>query len=73
MMAGTHLELRQSKKASLLALTDWEMERRVPPSVRADLYVSLHSPSQGRSSSLFLEIDLRTEQSARIREKLAGG
>ncbi|MEV7162996.1 replication-relaxation family protein [Streptomyces microflavus] len=72
MMADTYLELRWAEKAGLLAVTDWEVERRVPPSVRADLYVSLAFPSQGRSSSFFLEIDLSTEQPARIREKVAG-
>lgn len=72
MMADTYLELRRAEKAGLLAITDWEVERRVPPNVRADLYVSLDFPSQGRSSSFFLEIDLSTEQPARIREKVAG-
>ncbi|SCE18158.1 replication-relaxation family protein [Streptomyces sp. DvalAA-19] len=72
MMADTYLELRRAEKAGLLAVTDWEVERRVPPSVRADLYVSLDFPSQGRSSSFFLEVDLSTEQPARIREKVAG-
>lgn len=72
MMADTYLELRRAEKAGLLSVTDWEVERRVPPSVRADLYVSLDFPSQGRSSSFFLEIDLSTEQPARIREKVAG-
>ncbi len=72
MMADTYLELRRAEKAGLLAVTDWEVERRMPPSVRADLCVSLGFPSQGRSSSFFLEIDLSTEQPARIREKVAG-
>ncbi|MFE1887231.1 replication-relaxation family protein [Streptomyces microflavus] len=72
MMADTYLELRRAEKAGLLAVTDWEVERHVPPSVRADLYVSLTFPPQGRSSSFFLEIDLSTEQPARIREKVAG-
>ncbi|MDX2404918.1 replication-relaxation family protein [Streptomyces microflavus] len=72
MMADPYLELRRAEKAGFLAVTDWEAERRVPPSVRADLYVSLHSPSQRRSSSFFLEIDLSNEQPARIREKGGG-
>ncbi|MFJ7193117.1 replication-relaxation family protein [Streptomyces bacillaris] len=72
MMADTYLELRRAEKAGFLTVMDWEVERRVPPSVRADLYVSLDFPSQGRSSSFFLEIDLSTEQPARIREKVAG-
>ncbi|MFF2534488.1 replication-relaxation family protein [Streptomyces cyaneofuscatus] len=72
MMADTYLELRRAEKAGLLSITDWEVERRVPPSVRADLYVSLDFPPQGRSSNFFLEIDLSTEQPARIREKVAG-
>ncbi|WP_430478115.1 replication-relaxation family protein [Streptomyces sp. P11-1] len=72
MMADTYLELRRAEKVGLLTITDWEVERRVPPSVRADLYVSLDFLSQGRSSCFFLEIDLSTEQPARIREKVAG-
>ncbi|MET4669126.1 replication-relaxation family protein [Streptomyces sp. PvR018] len=72
MMVDTYLELRRAEKVGLLTVADWEVERRVPPSVRADLYVSLDFPSQGRSSSFFLEIDLSTEQPARIREKVAG-
>ncbi|MET9980573.1 replication-relaxation family protein [Streptomyces microflavus] len=46
MLADTHLELRRAEKVGLLSDTDWEVERRVPPSVRADLYVSLAFPSQ---------------------------
>lgn len=72
MMADTYLELRRAEKAGVLAVTDWEVERRVPPGVRADLYVALDFPQQGRSSAYFLEIDLSTEQPARIREKVAG-
>ncbi|MFC8829022.1 replication-relaxation family protein [Streptomyces sp. NPDC057137] len=72
MMADTYVELRRAEKAGVLAVTAWEVERRVPPSVRADLYVALDFPQQGRSSAYFLEIDLSTEQPARIRDKVAG-
>jgi hypothetical protein len=72
MMADTYLELRRAEKTGVLSVAAWEVERRVPPSVRADLYVSLDFPQQGRSSAFFLEIDLSTEQPARIREKVAG-
>ncbi|MGW3287526.1 replication-relaxation family protein [Streptomyces sp. NPDC001002] len=72
MMADTYLELRRAEKAGILSMPAWEVERRVPPSVRADLFVSLDFPQQGRSSAYFLEIDLSTEQPARIREKVAG-
>lgn len=72
MMADTYLELRRAEKTGVLSVAAWEVERRVPPSVRADLYVSLDFPQQGRSSAYFLEIDLSTEQPARIREKVAG-
>ncbi|WP_369042465.1 replication-relaxation family protein [Streptomyces sp. Midd1] len=72
MMADAYLELRRAEKAGVLSVTAWEVERRVPPSVRADLYVSLDFPQQERSSAFFLEIDLNTEQPARMREKVAG-
>lgn len=72
MMADVYLELRRAEKTGILSVMVWEVERRVPPSVRADLYVSLDFPQQGRSSAFFLEIDLSTEQPARIREKVAG-
>lgn len=72
MIADTYLELRRAEKLGVLSITAWEVEQAVPPSIRADLYVTLDFPPQGRSSSYFLEIDLSTEQPARIREKVAG-
>ncbi|MEU3251078.1 replication-relaxation family protein [Streptomyces sp. NPDC006997] len=72
MMADTYLELRRAESAGVLAVKAWEVERRVPPSVRADLYVALEFPQQRRQSAYFLEVDLSTEQPARIREKVAG-
>lgn len=72
MIADTYLELRRAEKAGVLAVTAWEVERQVPPSVRADLYVVLDFAHDHRSSAYFLEIDLSTEQPARIREKVAG-
>ncbi|MGW0495773.1 replication-relaxation family protein [Streptomyces sp. NPDC003007] len=72
MIADTYLELRRAERAGVLALKEWEVERRVPPSVRADLYVMLDFPQQGRQSAYFLEVDLSTEQPARIREKVTG-
>jgi hypothetical protein len=48
------------------------LERPVPPNVRADLFATVDFPQQGRGSSYFLEIDLGTEQPARIREKVDG-
>ncbi|MEV8548141.1 replication-relaxation family protein [Streptomyces sp. NPDC051572] len=72
MIADTYLELRRAEKLGVLSITAWEVEQAVPPSVRADLYVALDFPPQRRSSSYFLEIDLSTEQPARIREKVEG-
>ncbi|WP_314410138.1 replication-relaxation family protein [Streptomyces kroppenstedtii] len=72
MIADTYLELRRAEKLGALAVTAWEVERGVSPSVRADLYVAMDFPQQGRSSAYFLEVDLSTEQPARIREKVAG-
>ncbi|MFI9175970.1 replication-relaxation family protein [Streptomyces lincolnensis] len=72
MIADTYLELRRAEGAGVLAVREWEVERRVPPSVRADLYVALDFPQQGRQSAYFLEVDLSTEQPARIREKVTG-
>ncbi|WP_189148168.1 replication-relaxation family protein [Streptomyces lacrimifluminis] len=72
MIADTYVELRRAETAGVLSIQHWEVERPVPPSVRADLAVSLDFPQQGRQSAFFLEIDLSTEPPARIREKVAG-
>ncbi|HEV3170378.1 MAG TPA: replication-relaxation family protein [Actinocrinis sp.] len=71
MIADTYLELRRAENRGLLTVKRWEVERSVPP-VRADLFVHLDYPAQGRSSSYFLEIDLATERPVRIVEKLSG-
>lgn len=72
MIADTYLELRRAEKLGVLRLNDWSVELPVPPSVRADLFAAVEYPGQQRSSSYFLEIDLGTEQPARIREKVQG-
>lgn len=72
MVADVYVELRRAEKLGVLRLTDWAVETPVPPSVRADLAVSLDFPQQSRSSRYFLEIDLGTERPARITEKIAG-
>lgn len=72
MIADTYLELRRAERLGVLALKEWAVELPVPPAVRADLFVSVEYPQQARSSQYFLEIDLGTEQPARIREKVAG-
>jgi hypothetical protein len=72
MIADTYLELRRAEEAGVLALKEWAVELPVPPAVRADLFAVVDFPQQGRSSSYYLEIDLGTEQPARIREKVAG-
>ncbi|WP_329101624.1 replication-relaxation family protein [Streptomyces sp. NBC_01439] len=72
MIADTYLELRRAEKLGVLQLKDWSVEFPVPPSVRADLFAMVEYPQQERRSSYFLEIDLGTEQPARIREKVAG-
>lgn len=72
MIADTYLELRRAEKLGVLTLNEWAVERPVPPSVRADLFAVVDFPQQGRGSSYFLEIDLGTEQPARIREKVDG-
>lgn len=72
MVADTYLELRRAENAGVFALKDWDVERPVPPAVRADLFVTLDFPQQSRSGSYFLEIDMGTEAPKRIREKLAG-
>ncbi|KUO18406.1 replication-relaxation family protein [Streptomyces dysideae] len=72
MVADVYLELRRAEKLGVLRLTDWSVEIAVPPTVRADLAVSVDFPQQSRQSRYFLEIDLGTERPARITEKLAG-
>ncbi|WP_066945400.1 replication-relaxation family protein [Streptomyces lushanensis] len=72
MIADTYLELRRAEQAGVPALKEWAVELPVPPAVRADLFAVVDFPQQGRSSSYYLEIDLGTEQPARIREKVAG-
>lgn len=72
MVADTYAELRRAERLGVLALTDWAVERSVPPNVRADLAVSLDFPQQSRRSRYFLEIDLGTERPTRITEKVAG-
>jgi hypothetical protein len=72
MIADVYLELRRAERAGVLTVTAWEVERQVPPSVRADLYAALDFAHDHRSSAYFLEIDLSTEQPARIREKVLG-
>lgn len=72
MVADVYVELRRAERLGVLRLTDWTVETAVPPSVRADLAVSLDFPQQSRSSRYFLEIDLGTERPARITEKVAG-
>ncbi|WP_435212626.1 replication-relaxation family protein [Streptomyces sp. bgisy034] len=72
MVADAYLELRRAEKAGLLTLKDWDIEKPVPPSVRADLFVALNFPQQRRHSSYFLEIDMGTEAPKRIRDKVAG-
>lgn len=71
MIADTYLELRRAEKTGVLTVGRWEVERSVPP-IRADLFVEVNYPAQGRGSSYFLEIDLATERPVRIVEKLAG-
>ncbi|WP_416982950.1 replication-relaxation family protein [Streptomyces sp. T028] len=72
MIADTYLELRHAEKAGVLSFKEWAVELPVPPAVRADLFAAVDFPHQGRSSSYYLEIDLGTEQPARIREKVEG-
>ncbi|MGJ5825993.1 replication-relaxation family protein [Streptomyces ossamyceticus] len=72
MIADTYLELRRAERAGVLAVKEWDIELPVPPAVRADLFVAVDFPQQSRSSSFYLEIDLGTEQPARIREKIYG-
>lgn len=72
MVADTYTELRRAEKAGVLALKDWDVERLVPPIVRADLFAALDFPHQSRTGSYFLEIDMGTEAPKRIRDKVAG-
>ncbi|MFZ4209735.1 replication-relaxation family protein [Streptomyces griseoincarnatus] len=72
MVADTYLELRRAEKLGVLTLKEWSVELPVPPAVRADLFAAVDFPQQSRSSSYFLEIDMGTEQAARIREKVDG-
>lgn len=72
MIADTYLELRRAETAGVLAVEEWEVEKPVPPRVRVDLFVALEFPQQARRSAYFLEIDLSTEQPARIRDKVEG-
>ncbi|MDN3263300.1 replication-relaxation family protein [Streptomyces sp. CSDS2] len=72
MVADTYLELRRAESAGVLRVLDWEVERSVPPLVRADLFAAVEYPQQGRMSQYFLEIDRQSEAPKRIREKIAG-
>lgn len=72
MVADTYLELRRAENAGVLRVLDWEVERSVPPLVRADLFAAVEYPQQGRVSQYYLEIDRQSEAPKRIREKIAG-
>jgi hypothetical protein len=72
MIADVYLELRRAEKCGVLVVKDWAVEHPVPPSVRADLFVSVDYPTQRRQSSYYLEIDLGTEPVRIIREKVEG-
>ncbi|MFG2377612.1 replication-relaxation family protein [Streptomyces sp. NPDC048504] len=72
MVADTYMELRRAESAGVLVVNDWAVEKLVPPSVRADLFVALDFPQQSHSGSYFLEIDMGSEAPKRIREKIAG-
>ncbi|MFC8080351.1 replication-relaxation family protein [Streptomyces sp. NPDC057307] len=72
MVADTYLELKRAENAGILKVRDWEVERSVPPLVRADLFVAVEYPQQGRIGQYFLEIDRQSEAPKRIREKVAG-
>ncbi|MEU9276541.1 replication-relaxation family protein [Streptomyces sp. NPDC048341] len=71
MIADTFVSLREAERAGVLSIKRWEVELPVPP-VRADLFVSVDFPTQRRSSSYFLEIDLGNEARSVILEKIAG-
>jgi hypothetical protein len=72
MVADTYLELKRAESTGILRLLDYEVERSVPPVVRADLFAAVEYPGQGRVSQYFLEIDRQTEAPKRIREKISG-
>ncbi|MFF5363165.1 replication-relaxation family protein [Streptomyces scabiei] len=72
MTADIYLELRRAERQGVLFLNDWAVEKPVPPSVRADLFVSVEYPAQRRRSSYFIEADLGTEPLRVIREKIEG-
>ncbi|WP_103530553.1 replication-relaxation family protein [Streptomyces sp. SM11] len=72
MVADTYLELKRAEVAGILRVLDWEVEKPVPPNVRADLFAAVEYPAQGRVSQYYLEIDRQTEAPKRIREKVAG-
>ncbi|MEU6225025.1 replication-relaxation family protein [Streptomyces sp. NPDC047042] len=72
LIADIYLELRRAERQGMLVMNDWAVERPVPPSVRADLFVSVEYPEQRRRSSYFIEADLGTEPLRIIREKIEG-
>ncbi|MDX2684092.1 replication-relaxation family protein [Streptomyces scabiei] len=72
LIADIYLELRRAERQGVLVVNDWAVERPVPPSVRADLFVSVEYPEQRRQSSYFIEADLGTEPLRTIREKVEG-
>lgn len=71
MIADTYLELHRAARTSVLRLARFEVELPVPP-VRADLFARVDFPDQQRTSSYFLEIDLGTEATKRLIEKISG-
>ena len=75
-IADAFTELKRLENAGRIQIETYETEpdswRMIQGAdLRPDLYVKVSDPFKGRSMSLWLEIDLGTERSRQIREKLA--